>query len=38
MSSNIAPRILKETQRLNEDPIQGIIVEAVKDNYRHFKV
>ena len=32
----IPPRIVKETQRLMSDPIEGIIVQPNESNFRHF--
>ena len=32
----IPPRIVKETQRLMSDPIEGIIVQPNETNFRHF--
>ena len=34
----IPPRILKETQRLSEDPVVGIYAEPNEKNARHFYV
>jgi ubiquitin-conjugating enzyme E2 N len=34
----IPPRILKETQRLAQDPVVGIYAEPDEKNYRHFHV
>jgi ubiquitin-conjugating enzyme E2 N len=36
--SGISARILKETQKLNKEPIDGIIVERDTTNERYFKV
>ena len=38
MSQAIPPRILKETQRLAQDPVVGIYAEPSENNYRHFYV
>merc|ERR1712021_79546 len=34
----IPPRILKETQRLQQDPVVGIYAEPNEKNFRHFYV
>lgn len=34
----IPPRIMKETQRLMSDPIEGIIIQPNENNFRHFFV
>ena len=34
----IPPRILKETQRLAQEPVVGIYAEPNESNYRHFYV
>ncbi len=34
----IPPRIMKETQRLMSDPIEGIIIQPNENNFRHFYV
>ena len=31
-------RILKETQRLSQDPVEGITAEPFNDNVRHFNI
>ena len=36
--SGIPPRILKETQRLAQDPVVGIYAEPSETNARHFNV
>jgi len=38
MNSAIPPRILKETQRLAQDPVVGIYAEPNEKNARHFYV
>ena len=38
MASGIPPRIMKETQRLSQEPVVGIYAEPDDKNYRHFFV
>eukprot|EP00178_Gracilaria_changii_P017120 TRINITY_DN48958_c0_g1_i1.p1 TRINITY_DN48958_c0_g1~~TRINITY_DN48958_c0_g1_i1.p1 ORF type:complete len:151 (+),score=19.64 TRINITY_DN48958_c0_g1_i1:76-528(+) len=38
MASQLTKRILKETQRLQQEPVPGISAEPDEDNLRYFKV
>ncbi len=38
MKSGITPRIQKEIQKLQTEPVVGIYAEPYPDNFRHFKV